>query len=175
MFAKKILVASFALTLFSAAQAQDFFDFGQIPGVPDKATVEVDLNPTLLGLASQTTRAENPAVADLLAGIDGVRVRVYKSLENVSDVADFISEASSRLERADWQQVVSVQEDQTVKVYIRGDEDTVTGVTAMVLGDAEAVFVTVAGTISAEQLAQTMAMLGGSEMLASLGELNFGN
>ena len=175
MFAKKILVASFALTVVSVVQAQDFFDFGQIPGVPDKATVEVDLNPTLIGLASQTTRAENPAVADLLAGIDGVRVRVYKSLENVSDVADFIAEVSNRLERADWQQVVSVQEDRTVKVYLRGDDDTVTGLTAMVLGDAEAVFITVAGTLNAELLAQTMSTLGGGEMLASLGQLNFGN
>lgn len=175
MLAKKILVASFALTFVSAVHAQDFFDFGQIPGVPDRATVEVDLNPTLIGLASQTTRAENPAVADLLAGIDGVRVRIYKSLENVSDVADFITEVSSRLERADWQQVVSVQDDQTVKVYLRGNDDTVTGLTAMVLGESEAIFVTVAGTIDAELLAQTMSTLGGGETLASLGQLNFGN
>jgi hypothetical protein len=173
---KRLFVAGIAIGSCTIAVAQDYFDFGQIPGVPDQPAVQIDLSPTLLGIASETTRSENPSAADLLSSIDGVRVRVYKSLENVTDVVEFIDEISERLERANWERVVSVQDDGNVRIYVRGDEQTITGVTAMVVSDSEAVFVNIAGSISAEQLAQSMAGLADmnpGEMLASLGEMNF--
>jgi len=176
MFTKRLIVAGVAIGTGTIAMAQDYFDFGQIPGVPDQPAVQVDLSPTLLGIASETTRAENPAAADLLSSIDGVRVRVYKSLENVTDVVEFLDEASERLERDDWERVVSVQDEGNVRIYVRGSEETITGLTAMVVGDGEAVFINIAGSISAEQLSQSMAGLAGmdpGQMLASLGQLNF--
>lgn len=176
MLTKKLVIAGIAVGTCTIAVAQDYFDFGQIPGVPAQAAVQIDLSPTLLGIASETTRAGNPAAADLLSSIDGVRVRVYKSLENVTDVVEFLDEAAERLERDDWERVVSVQDDESVRIYVRGSEETITGLTAMVVGEDEAVFLNIAGSISAEQLSQSMAHLAGmdpGEMLASLGQLNF--
>ncbi|HUF71380.1 MAG TPA: DUF4252 domain-containing protein [Gammaproteobacteria bacterium] len=176
MFTKRLIVAGLAVGTGTIAMAQDYFDFGQIPGVPDQAAVQVDLSPTLLGIASATTRRENPAAAELLSSIQGVRVRMYKALENVDDVVEFLDEASERLEREDWERVVSVQDDGNIRIYIRGNEETITGVTAMIVGEAEAIFVNVAGSISAQQLSESIAGLAGmdpGQMLASLGQLNF--
>lgn len=168
----KLCIAGMALGTCTAAFAQDYFDFGQIPGVPDEPAVQVDLNPMLLGLASQTARADNPAAADLLSSIDGVRVRVYKDLEDVDDVVDFVNRVSDRLESDAWQRVVSVQDEGNVRIYVRGDEETVTGVTAMIVGEDNAIFVNVAGAISAQQLAQSIAQMNAGKMIASLGQFN---
>lgn len=173
MLRPNLLIAGAALGTCSLAFAQDYFDFGDIPGVPDEPAVQVDLDPALIGLASSTARAENPAAAELLSGIEGIRVRVYRSLEDVDAVAGFIDELEARLERDDWRRAVSVQDDSRVRVYIRGDEAFVTGVTAMIVNDREAVFVNVAGSVSAQQLAQSMSAMGGGDVLASLGALNF--
>jgi hypothetical protein len=129
----------------------------------------------MLGIAGIAVAAENPAAADLLAGIEGVRVRVYKSVDNLSEVIGYIDDVSGRLERDDWRRVVSVQDEGNVRIYIRGDEVSITGVTAMIVSDSEAVFVNVAGTISAQQLAASMANFGGSDLLASLGDIDFAN
>lgn len=172
MLMQKILVAGVAIGTGTIAVAQDYFDFGQIPGVPDEPAIQVDLSPTLLGIASQTTRTENPAASELLASIDGVRVRVYKSLEDIDDVVAFIQDVSDRLERDDWESVVSVQDDANIRVYIQADEDIIRGLTAMVVHDNEAVFVNVVGTISAQQLADAIAAMDGGEMFASLGDFN---
>lgn len=174
MLMKKLLIAGVALASGTAAFAQDYFDFGRIRGVPDEPTVQLDLSPMLLGLAREAVRADNPEIADLLASIDGVRVRIYSELEAADDVVEFIEEAANRLERDNWQRVVSIQNDENVSIYVRGMDSTVTGFTAMVISDGEAIFVNIAGSISPDQLAQSMASLGVSDMLASLGELNLG-
>ena len=178
MVRKTLVVAGIALVACSVANAQDYFDFGSIPGVPEQPAVQVDLNPTMIGLFSATARAENPAAADLLAGIEGVRVRVYHKLDNVDEVSSYLTTVASRLERDDWQQVVSVEDEARVRVFIRGNEETITGITAMVVGEAEAVFINVAGSINAEQLAQSVASFNpaafgdAGQMLAALGAMN---
>jgi len=173
MLFKKIVVAGLALTAGAAAFAQDYFDFGRIPGVPENAAIQVDLNPAILSLASAGARTANPAAADMLAGIQGVRVRVYTSLEDVDDVTSFLDRASQQLERADWQQVVRVDDDGHVRVYMKGDDQAVTGLTGMVVHEGKAVFVNIAGTIRPEQVAQLVSQFSSPQSLAALG--NFGN
>ena len=175
MLRVKLLVACGSLGFCTIASAQDYFDFGDIPGVPDRPAVQVDLDPTLLGIAGSTVATENPAAAELLAGIDGIRVRVYKTLDDIADVIEFIDDVSARLERDNWQQVVSIQDDGNARLFVQVRDESITGITAMVVHDNEAVFVNVAGTINPEQLANTLNGFGGNEMLASLGELDFNN
>jgi len=175
MSIKILFVAGMALGAGTIALAQDDFDFSQIPGLPHEPAVQLDLNPTLLGLASATTRAEHPAAANLLSSLDGVRVRVYRTLEDIDDVVGYIDEASDQLERADWQQVVRVHDEHEVSVYMQGDEESVTGLTVMIVGDEKAVFINIAGSISPQQLAQVAALAGAGEILVSLGELTAAN
>lgn len=175
MFRIRLMIAGVALGTCSVTMAQDYFDFGSIPGVSDQPAIQLDLDPMLLGFATATTRAENPAVAELLSGIDGVRIRVYKDLQDVGDIVDFVDEASNRLERDNWQRAVSVQDRETIRVHFRGEESLITGVTAMFVSEREAIFVNVVGTITAEQLARSIESLGAGDMLASLGQINLGN
>ena len=173
MFARKLFVAAGALGIGTAAIAQDYFDFGRIRGLPDQPAVQIELTPALLAFARETTRATDPVAADLLSSIDGLRLRVYQAPENTDDILSYINEASSRLERADWQPIVNVQDGEQVRVYMKGDEEAITGLTAMIVNDGKAVFVNVAGTIRPKQLAEIMQRAGDGELLQHLGGLNF--
>lgn len=167
----KLLAASLALGTGTIAVAQDYLDFGRIPGLPDEPAVQIDLSPTMLGFVMETARSADPAAADVLSGIEGVRVRIYNEIENVADVLEYVNERSAQLERANWQQVVAVHDEGEVRIYMQAEGESVTGLTAMVVGDAEAVFVNVAGSITPQQLAQLMAATGAGNVLASLRNL----
>jgi hypothetical protein len=171
MVLERLFVAVTVLGTSTASLAQDYFEFDEIPGVSDVPAVQVDLTPMWLGIASQTIRAENPAVADLLASIDGVRVRVYTVLEDPGALAAYVDDTSGRLSRDNWEQIISVQDEEKVKVFIRSDQDSITGATAMIVADQEAVFINVAGSISSQQLAGSMAALGSGDLFASLSGL----
>jgi hypothetical protein len=172
MLTRKAFVAVAVLGFGTTAYAQDFFDFDQIAGPPDNPSVQMDLNPALIGIASATTRSTDPVIADLLDGIRGVRVRIYNSLRDSDDVAGYIERVSERLEMSDWQQVVRVREDHDVRLYMRGTDDVITGLTAMVFSDAEAIFVSIAGTITGQQLGALTSAIGAGEVFASLGQLD---
>jgi hypothetical protein len=169
MWIRNACVTAIALTVTSAAFAQEYFDFGRIRGLPDNPAVQVDLNPMMLGLVTAASRAANPAAASLLAGVAGVRVRVYTSLIDIDEVVGSMDEISKRLENDSWQQVVRVQEDGDVRIYMRADRESITGLTAMIVADENAVFVNVNGTFTPEQIAQLVESVGHGEMLASLG------
>lgn len=162
--------AFFAAT---TAFAQDYLDLNQIRGLPASPAVQVDLNPMMLGLASAASRTANPAAADLLANVDGVRVRVYSSLEDASVVLQSIDEVATRLARDGWEQVVRVQDDGDVRVLMQSDGTAVTGLTAMIVADNEAVFVNLVCSLTPEQFAQFLESTGAADALASLGQLNF--
>ena len=173
MHARTWFLSGVALLAAPTVLAQDYLDLGQIRGLPASPAVQVDLNPTMLGLASAVSRSSNPAAADLLANVEGIRVRVYSSLEDTDLVLQSISEVSTRLAQEGWQQVVRVQEDGDVRVLMQASGETVTGLTAMIVHDNEAVFVNLVGSLTPEQFAQFIESTGAGEALASLGQLNF--
>jgi Domain of unknown function (DUF4252) len=166
-----VVIAAGLLT-GAVAEAQEYFDFGRIPGLPDEPVVQIDMSPMLLGFASETARVTDPATADLLASLRGLRLRVYHSIEDVDAVAEYMDDASRRLERASWQQVVRVRDDADVRIYMQADEGAVTGVTAMIVGDGEAVFINVAGSITPQQLARVASRFGAGQFLQSLGRVD---
>jgi hypothetical protein len=172
MYVKKLLVAAAALGIGAVAVGQDYFDFGQIRGLPGEPSVRLDLNRGLLGFATQAVRQTDPAAADLLASIDGVQLRVYKAIEDADDLVRYLDDATNRLQRDNWQQIAHVQNDGDVRIFMHGDEQLVTGLTAMIVGDAEAVFVSIAGTITPEQVSQILARVNDGQIPASFGNLN---
>ena len=164
-----------ALFAATTAFAQDYLDLSQIRGLPSSPAVQVDLNPTMLGLASAASRTHNPAAADLLANVEGIRVRVFSSLEDAALVLQSIDEVSTRLTQQGWQQVVRVQEEEhgDIRVLMQASGETVTGLTAMIVSDNEAIFVNLVGSLNPEQFAQFIQGSGMGEALASIGQLNF--
>jgi hypothetical protein len=173
MQARLWFLSGAALFATATVSAQDYLDLNQIRGLPASPAVQVDLNPTVLGLASAASRTSNPAAADLLANVEGLRVRVYSSLEDAALVLESINDVSTRLAQEGWQQVVRIQDDGDVRVLMQTSGESVTGVTAMIVHDNEAVFVNLVGSLSPEQFAQFLESSGAGEALASLGQLNF--
>lgn len=172
MHTRTWFLSAAAFLAATTAVAQDYLDLSRIRGLPAEPAVQVDLNPMVLGLASAASRAANPAAADLLAKVDGIRVRVYSSLDDPDVVLQSIGEVATELARDGWQQVVRVQDDGDIRVLMQSDGNSVTGLTAMIVADDEAIFVNLAGSLTPEQFAQFLQSTGAADALASLGQLS---
>src|SRR5690606_33018271 len=122
MIKKTVLAQLLLCGLCGSTLAQGYFDFDNIPGVPEQPKVQVDLGAGLLAFAAAATREGDPATADLLEAIEGIRVRVYETLIDRNAVSSFVDEASRQLEGQGWQRVVFVQDaGAKVRVYSRMD------------------------------------------------------
>lgn len=175
MLRKSAVLAALA-AVSSLANAQGAFDFSRIPGLTAEPTVQIDLNPMMLGFVTEAARASDPAAADVLDGIRGIRVMVYELGGTSQPVLDFIDSASGALEGEGWQRAVYVQEgDEKVRVYMKFDDTQVAGLTVMVAdGGGEAVFVNIDGVIDPAKLGQIAGTLGMSDMLGAFAGPNVG-
>ncbi len=161
MLNKVAIAALLAAGACSNALAQDFFDFGRIPGVPDEPNVQVDLNAPLLAFVSAAVKTADVEGAEVISGLDGVRVRVYQKLNDTKAVSAFVEDASKRLERAGWLRTVYVADDDSrVRIYVRIKDNRMSGMTVMVVDDKEAVFMNISGTIDPEQLGRLARTVG---------------
>lgn len=166
MSIRKGLFAFAALGACASAAAQGFFDFGQIPGVSEEPSVQVDLNPALLGFVAAAARQGDPAAADIIGGLDGIRVRVYEELQDAAAVGAFVDETSRVLERDGWQRVVYVQDGgDKVRIYAMMDGQQMSGMTVLVTDPSDAVFINIAGRIDPAQLGRVAAAMGFEDML----------
>ncbi|WP_428098191.1 DUF4252 domain-containing protein [Candidatus Rariloculus sp.] len=167
----RTLIALFAV-VSSLAHAQGYFDFTQIPGVSDEPKVQIDLNPAMLGFVQAAASAADPAAAEVLAGIEGVRVLVYDILDDSDEVMEFIDDASGTLERDGWQRAVYIQDDDArVRVYMKFEGTTVAGMTVMVADpgrEGDAVFINVAGEIDPTKIGELAASLGVGDVLGGV-------
>ena len=158
----------------AAVQAQEYFDFDQLPGIAGEPSVQIDLNPAMLGFVKAAAAAsEDPEAAQLLEGIEGIRVRVYEHLADPAGVVEFIDRASQTMEGQGWQRSVYVQDEgERVRIYMRFDDTRMSGLTVMVTDDTEAVFISVAGQIDPAVLGRVAGPLGIDGILDGLGEID---
>ena len=136
-------------------------DYSDMPGYVDiqglgifteeDATVEVFLDEKLLGMVASMASGAEPELAEVILGLDLVRVQRYRMDDDqVDDVHDKTKEMSGKLEKEDWMRVVRIRErDETVYVYFKLGESTVDGITVMVIEEWEgyATFVNIVGEI----------------------------
>jgi len=167
---KALTVFAAAAVLADIAHAQGYFEFGRIPGITAEPTVQIDLSSAMLAFVNSAARATDPASADAMAGIQGVRVYVYETIEDSQAVLDFIDDTSGALEGDGWERTVFVQEAESkVRIYVKLDEAQITGLTVMVFdASGEAVFINVAGQINPAQLGQLMNTVGMDGVLKNL-------
>jgi hypothetical protein len=173
MLTKHLLCGS-ALLLCQTGFAQGYFDFGQVPGIKENPTVQIDLNPAMLGFVNAAANAADPEAAKLLAGIENVRVRVYEDVDDQKAFMRFIDDTSGELERDGWQRVVYVEEDDSkVRIYMKVEDTIASGITVMVADSKdEAVLINIAGRIDPTQLGNLMNSMGQGGVLDSLGDLS---
>jgi len=155
------LAAGFALLLPVTADtpAAGFVDLGDFSPASDGGQfVEVNLKGGLLAMAVKVAETQEPEVAEILRGIEAVRVNVVGINEsNRKELADRVQTLRSTLSTGGWERVVTVQEkNQDVGVFIKTQgSDTIQGVVVTVLdGKDQAVFVNVVGSIQPEKIAQ---------------------
>ncbi len=132
-------------------------DFGKlVPSVSSDQFVEVNLHGALLKLAARVTRKNEPDVADILTGIESVRVNVVGLGEdNREEITKRVKGIRAELAGSGWDQIVQAKEAKSdVSIYIKSSkEDVVQGVVVTVMeGGREAVLINVVGNIRLEQL-----------------------
>jgi len=162
----RMIITGFCVLVSGTAAGQGDFDFDEIPGVDQGPMVAVDIGETMIGFVREGLRGFDPAAADLLQGLRGIRVRVYSASENVRAFNDFIDDVTEELEDASWQRVMMVQDDSsTARIHMRMSGQEVSGMTVMLIDGAEAVFINIDGTITPEDLGRVMAMFNHGDVL----------
>lgn len=167
------IIATATMVMSSGlAQAQGYFDFGQVPGLSREPKVQIDLNPAMLGFVREAARVAEPDAAAAIDGLQGVRVRVYEIEDDAQPVLAFIDEASARLEAEGWQRMVYVQDQRSrVRVYVSFEDTRMSGMTVMVAeeGGGEAVFINLLGELDPTKIGQAAAALGVNGVLPRFG------
>jgi hypothetical protein len=167
---RRFLAGAAGVTLLTVAlQAADApagaVDFGKFNPPGDGGEfVEVNIKGNLLAMAARLIAREEPDIAELVRGIQGIRVNVVGlDASNRGDIKQRMERIRSELTAQGWDRIVTAQtgkEDVGVYLKTRGDE-AVEGVTVTVLeGDQQAVFVNVIGDIRPEKLAELGERLG---------------
>jgi len=166
------LIGAALLAVTTTAGAQGYFSFDDIPGVDAEPTIEIDLDPVLLGWVTEAARGADVEEAQALAGITNIRVRVYEGIgDDAEAMQRFVEDTSARLEGEGWRRVVKVNEDgEQVRVYMRpldpganAAPGSIAGLVVMVTDEGasdESVFINVAGTIQPEQLGRVAGRIG---------------
>jgi hypothetical protein len=157
-----LAVLAAAVPLSRAAETSStspgYVDFGKFaPPSSGGEFVEVHLQSNLIGMVARLVKQEEPEVADLLRGLQLVRVTVIGlDDKNREEITARVGKIRGELEAQGWQRVVTVQEkDEDIGVYVktRGEEAVEGVVVTVIEGQGEAVFVNIVGDLKPEKLA----------------------
>ena len=153
------LFTAMSLTALAAeGAAPGYVDFGKlIPPSAGGEFVEVQIKSNLINIAARLAEKTEPEVADVLRGLQAIRVNVVGLNEsNRAATQERVKAIRDQLESQGWERIVTAQsgkEDVGVYLKTRGDE-AVQGVVVTVLeGDKEAVLVNIVGDLKPEKLA----------------------
>lgn len=158
-----------ALILFtgqlSAANHPGSVDFSAFEEFGSETVVDVRIGGWLMGLVRQAT--ENDEDLDVLRTVKEVQIRVVE-VDNgkLGDLRDRANYFMGQLNADGWEEMVTVNgEDEYVRIVVKGDEDSLDGVTIIALDDDdEAVFVNIIGSIKPEQVAKLISGEGGLDL-----------
>jgi hypothetical protein len=166
----RVLAAIVVLVCFAsvipspASAASPDEDYKKLPGYVDfesvvgdmEATVEVYLKGSLLVLAREAVKTDDPELGELLSKIDYIHVQVFpmegrfaKQLEQKT------AEIAKLLDKKGWELTVRVREDEEqVHVYVLpGKKDDIAGLVVMAVEEGdEAVFVNIVGSINPAEI-----------------------
>ena len=150
----------------ASAQPVDAAALDALFGTPP--SVEVNLRGSLLRLAAEATRADEPEAALMLDGIRAVTVRVYPVGSDPAPAVDRLAGVGQRFEADGWWTFVRVRSrpgdpdaEGDVWIYVRDAGDAFDGMAVMAVGrqddddddeEPSAVFVLIDGTIDPSQV-----------------------
>ena len=152
-----VLAATLATRLHAENPPPGYVDFGKLTPASGGEFVEVHIKSNLIAMVARLTEKHEPEVADLLRGLQLVRVNVIGlSDDNRAEMEKRVKAIRSELDRKGWERIVTAQkQDEDVGVYLktRGDEAVEGIVVTVVEGGKEAVLVNIVGDLKPEKLA----------------------
>lgn len=123
----------------------------------DKLSVEVNLQRPLIQFAAELTRGQEVGIAEALAKIESVVLRLYKLAPGeVADARETMNRASAALEKRGWLRTVMVRDEkQHMVLYLRPDGKRMVGVTALFLDtEPKFGFLNIAGEVDPTEIAR---------------------
>jgi hypothetical protein len=153
-----LLAAGLGVSVHAGDTPAGYVDFGKFaPPGGGGEFVEVNIKANLISMVARLAQKAEPAVAEVLRGLQAVRVNVV-GLDNANrdDVEKRVKAIRSELDTKGWERIVTAQkQDEDVGVYVKTrGEEAVEGIVVTVLeGKREAVFVNIVGDIKPEKLA----------------------
>lgn len=150
------------LALGAGASAQPsphpgFVDLDRLAGLANaEVLVDVRLDGWLLGLARAAAAEADDEHAELLSGIDSIRVRIVR-LDDPG-LLDQAQALAQQLSTEGWEQFARVRRSSDyVQVLVKGSQDRIDGITVMAMeASDEAVFVNIAGRLDPADIARIL-------------------
>lgn len=160
-----LLCAALTFPAIAETAPAGAIDFGKLtPAADGGQFVEVNIKGNLLNMAARLAAKEEPEIADLLKGIQSIRVNVVGLDDgNRAETQARIKAVRGELDVKGWERVVSVSEkDQDVGIYLKTrGQDAVEGLVVTVIENGkQAVLVNIVGDIRPEKLADLGEKLG---------------
>lgn len=156
-FALAVLCAAVCTNVRAEKPATGYVDFGKFPPPSSGAEfVEVHVRSNLITMVARLAEKSEPQVAEVLRGLQLVRVNVIGlNAENRDEMEKRVKAIRSELEARHWERIVTAQksdEDVSVFLKMRGDE-AVEGLAVTVQDKGEVVLINIVGNIQPEKIA----------------------
>lgn len=142
---------------------EGFADFDSLGAFDVDNTMTLSIGPGLLHFAARHVEDDEETKA-LLAGLDGVRIRLYEIDGDADRVALRIDAMGQKLQDQGWEPVAVLRDEgETVHMLMKPVEDEhgqrIAGLTVLVADRTEAVLVNVMGDLRPEFFSDTMVAL----------------
>jgi hypothetical protein len=122
-------------------------------------TVDISLNGSLLQLATKFLDGKDPdeaKVKKLIANLQGIYIRSFEFKKDAAWTPADLESVRSQLKAPDWSRIVgykSTQEGETAEVYLRMENQKVTGVAILAVEPREFTVVNIVGPVDLDTLA----------------------
>jgi len=137
-----------------------YVDFGDLSAMYGEPKVIINLGGTMLNFVSMMSASDSPDTADMISKLKGVRVQIFEIDENIDEAKGQFKEVKGNLNASGWEPIVQVNEDdEQVLIYMKMEGQNMEGMTVMIVGDDEAVFVNVIGQLNPAELGKVMDVL----------------
>ena len=146
-----VLTSACGVTASSRNPGYVSFDEAHYSGL--RRDTSISIGPALLTVAARHVD-DDPKAKELLAALDGVRVKVYHIDEKV-DLVQLVDHINAMANSMDdrWQRIVRVQEDDsTTHILIKHSNEAILGLAILAVDGEELVFVNVMGELTPAML-----------------------
>jgi hypothetical protein len=151
-----LALATFTFTAHAAPPA-GLVDFGKFVAPKSGEFVEINIGKPLISIASRIVQHSEKDAAEVLRGLERVRVNVIGlDDENRAEMEERITAIRTKLDTEGWEPIVTVKDkgdDVAVYLKTRGEEAVEGIVVTVVDGGKEAVLINIVGNIQPEKIA----------------------